>query len=105
MSAVFDRRYVKRLDGPNVKKGANKREMADQLRDDMQPLQAGARTRSARHDLVRQHRGLPDGKPRRTQRRGVRKGLEANDPAIPSSMIYAYAAIKGVFHARTRRRT
>ena len=35
MSAVFDRRYVKRLDGPNVKKGANKREMADQLREDM----------------------------------------------------------------------
>jgi myo-inositol-1-phosphate synthase len=25
--AVFDRRYVKRLDGPNVKKGANKREL------------------------------------------------------------------------------
>ena len=32
--AVFDRRYVKRLDGPNVKKGANKRELADQLRDE-----------------------------------------------------------------------
>src|SRR5688572_23185274 len=29
--AVFDRRYVKRLDGPNVKKGRNKRELADQL--------------------------------------------------------------------------
>ena len=35
MSAVFDRRYVKRLDGPNVKKGKNKREFADQLRDDI----------------------------------------------------------------------
>src|SRR5215510_5749199 len=26
MSAVFDRRYVKRLDGPNVKKGKNKKD-------------------------------------------------------------------------------
>src|SRR5512133_1558874 len=35
MPAVFDRRYVKRLDGPNVKKGKNKMELADQLREDM----------------------------------------------------------------------
>src|SRR5687768_1831453 len=33
--AVFDRRYVKRLDGPNVKKGANKRDLAEQVRDDI----------------------------------------------------------------------
>src|SRR6478609_5437551 len=36
MPAVFDRRYVKRLDGPNVKKGKNKKDLADQLREDMQ---------------------------------------------------------------------
>src|SRR5687767_8285751 len=35
MPAVFDRRYVKRLDGPNVKKGKNKRELAEQLREDI----------------------------------------------------------------------
>src|SRR4051794_12364551 len=35
MPAVFDRRYVKRLDGPNVKKGKNKRDLADQLTEDM----------------------------------------------------------------------
>ena len=29
--AVFDKNYVKRLDGPNVKTGKNKRELADQL--------------------------------------------------------------------------
>src|SRR5215468_6505995 len=29
--AVFDQRYVKRLDGPNVKKGANKRDLAEQV--------------------------------------------------------------------------
>jgi myo-inositol-1-phosphate synthase len=94
MSAVFDRRYVKRLDGPNVKKGANKREMADQLRDDMQRFKqehglerlvmvwCGSTevylTESAVHANVA----------------AFEKGLEVSDPAIPSSMIYAYAAIK-----------
>ena len=33
--AVFDRQYVKRLDGPNVKKGKNKRDLAEQLREDI----------------------------------------------------------------------
>ena len=33
--AVFDKNYVKRLDGPNVKKGKNKMELAEQLRDDI----------------------------------------------------------------------
>ena len=33
--AVFDRKYVKRLDGPNVKKGKNKRELAEQVREDI----------------------------------------------------------------------
>src|SRR5881398_1449958 len=32
--AVFDRHYVKRLDGPNVKKGKNK-ELAEQVADDI----------------------------------------------------------------------
>src|SRR6266508_4046640 len=31
MPAVFDRHYVKRLDGPNLKKGKNKKDLADQL--------------------------------------------------------------------------
>src|SRR5204863_6888681 len=33
--AVFDQRYVKRLDGPNVKKGKNKRDLAEQVMDDI----------------------------------------------------------------------
>src|SRR4051812_27061374 len=35
MPAVFDRDFVKRLDGPNVKQGKNKMELADQLRADI----------------------------------------------------------------------
>ncbi|MFY9980209.1 MAG: inositol-3-phosphate synthase, partial [Candidatus Sulfotelmatobacter sp.] len=33
--AVFDHKYVKKIDGPNVKKGKNKMDLADQLRDDI----------------------------------------------------------------------
>src|SRR5436853_2047702 len=33
--AVFDQRYVKRLEGPNVKKGKNKRDLAEQVMDDI----------------------------------------------------------------------
>src|SRR5436190_15377147 len=40
MPAVFDRRYVKRLDGPNVKKGKTKKDLADQLRDDLRRFKA-----------------------------------------------------------------
>src|SRR6188474_1725289 len=34
--AVFDQRYVKRLDGPNVKKGKNKRDLAEQVMADIE---------------------------------------------------------------------
>src|SRR6186713_1265078 len=37
--AVFDQRYVKRLDGPNVKKGKNKRDLAEQVIDDIRRFQ------------------------------------------------------------------
>jgi myo-inositol-1-phosphate synthase len=92
--AVFDRRYVKRLDGPNVKKGANKRELAEQLRDDIKRFKAEHKlerlvmiwcgsteiylTESEAHASVE----------------SFEQALEANDSNIPSSMIYAYAAIK-----------
>src|SRR3954470_24929499 len=33
--AVFDQRYVKRLDGPNVKRGKNKRDLAEQVMEDI----------------------------------------------------------------------
>ena len=35
MPAVFDQRYVTRLHGPNVKRGKNKRDLAEQLRQDI----------------------------------------------------------------------
>src|ERR1700741_5235450 len=38
--AVFDKHYVKRLDGPNVKKGRNKRDLAEQVMEDIRRFKA-----------------------------------------------------------------
>jgi myo-inositol-1-phosphate synthase len=92
--AVFDRRYVKRLDGPNVKKGANKRALADQVREDIRKFKdANQLDRVAMVWCGSTEIYLTE-----TEAHGsvssFEKALEANDPAIPSSMVYAYAAIK-----------
>jgi myo-inositol-1-phosphate synthase len=93
MPAVFDRQYVKRLDGPNVKKGKNKKDLANQLIADIRKFKADNGCDrlvmlwcgSTEVFLVESavHKSIA----------AFEKGLEASDPAIPSSMIYAYAAI------------
>ncbi|MEN3336918.1 MAG: myo-inositol-phosphate synthase [Acidobacteriota bacterium] len=94
MTAVFDRRYVKRLDGPNVKKGRNKRDLADQLVEDMRAFQR----QHGCDRLVMVWCGSTEvyltESPVHETLAAFEAGLEANDDNIPSSMIYAYAAIK-----------
>jgi myo-inositol-1-phosphate synthase len=94
MPAVFDRRYVKRLDGPNVKKGKNKKDLADQLIADMRRF----KTDNGCDRLVMVWCGSTEvyltESPVHASVAALEKGLEASDDAIPSSMIYAYAAIK-----------
>ena len=93
MTAVFDQRYVKRLDGPNVKTGKNKKDLAEQLRADIRTFKKDNNLdrlvmvwcgstevfmkESAAHQSVD----------------AFEKALEANDPTIPSSMVYTYAAL------------
>ena len=94
MSAVFDRRYVKRLDGPNVKKGKNKRDLAEQLVEDMRQF----KQQNNCDRLVMIWCGSTEvyltESPSHASVEALEKGLEANDDNIPSSMIYAYAAIR-----------
>ena len=94
MSAVFDRHYVKRLDGPNVKKGKNKRDLAEQLIQDIRDFKA--RNQLDRMVLVwcGSTEIFLEEAPVHQSLAAFEKGLESSDPAIPSSMIYAYAAIK-----------
>ncbi len=94
MPAVFDRQYVKRLDGPNVKKGKTKRDLAEQLIEDIRRFKSANQL----DRLVLVWCGSTEifltETPAHQSVAAFEKALEANDPSIPSSMIYAYAAIK-----------
>ncbi len=94
MPAVFSHNYVKRLNGTNVKEGANKMELAEQLMADIARFKAekgcdrlvivwAASTEiyletSEVHETVE----------------AFEKAMYDNDERIAPSMIYAYAAIK-----------
>jgi myo-inositol-1-phosphate synthase len=92
--AVFDQRYVKRLDGPNVKKGRNKKDLAEQVVADIQRFKA----EHSLDRLVMVWCGSTEvymtESPVHQTIESFEQGLEENDPAIPSSMVYAYAAIR-----------
>jgi myo-inositol-1-phosphate synthase len=93
LKAVFDHNYVKRLDGPNVKKGRNKMDLAEQVRADIREFKknSGATrlitiwcastesfiTPTAAHQTVK----------------SLEKAMTQNDENIPPSMIYAYASL------------
>jgi myo-inositol-1-phosphate synthase len=93
MPAVFDQQYVKRLTGTNVKSGKTKRELAEQLRQDIREFKR-------RHQCDRLvmvwcastevfiapgpvHQSLAT----------LEKAMAENDPAIAPSMLYAWAAL------------
>jgi myo-inositol-1-phosphate synthase len=94
MAAVFDQRYVKRLDGPNVKKGKNKRDLADQVVADIRAF----KSKHGCDRLVMIWTGSTEvfmtQTPAHASLAAFEKALEQSDDSIPSSMVYAYAAIR-----------
>ena len=92
--AVFDKNYVKKLDGPNVKKAKNKMDLAEQLRDDIRDFKKS----SGAERLVMIWCGSTETfiKPGKVHKsiETFEKGLLASDASIAPSMIYAYAALK-----------
>jgi len=94
MKAVFDKKYVKKLDGKHIKHADTKYELAQMLMDDIKQFKE-------KHDLTNVimvwcasteiyieeqevHKSLEN----------FEKGLKENNEAISPSMIYAYAALK-----------
>ncbi|MBE3131903.1 MAG: inositol-3-phosphate synthase [Acidobacteria bacterium] len=92
--AVFDQRYVKRLDGPNVKKGRTKRDLAEQVIADIRKFKADR----ALDRLVMIWCGSTEIFMTETEAHqtieAFEHALDTNDVAIPSSMVYAYAALR-----------
>jgi myo-inositol-1-phosphate synthase len=100
MPAVFDNKYVTRINGSNVKKGKTKRDLAEQLRQDIRDFKA-------KHKLDRvvivwcasTEIFIKPG-PQHATIEQFEKAMERNDEAIAPSMLYAYAAImEGVPYA------
>jgi myo-inositol-1-phosphate synthase len=93
LPAVFDHNYVRNIQGPNVKKGKNKMELAEQLRQDIRDF----RKSSGAERLVMIWCGSTEIflKPGAVHQsvKSFEKGLEKSDPDIAPSMVYAYAAL------------
>ena len=91
--AVFDQNYVKLLSGKNVKKGKNKMELAEQLRQDIRDFKSS----SGASRLVMLWCGSTEIflQPTRVHSSiaAFEKGMMNNDENIAPSMIYAYAAL------------
>jgi myo-inositol-1-phosphate synthase len=93
MPAVFDNKYVTRINGTNVKTGKTKRDLAEQLRQDI-------RTFKAKHGLDRvvlvwcgSTEIFIKAGPQHATLEQFERAMEQNDDAIAPSMLYAYAAI------------
>jgi myo-inositol-1-phosphate synthase len=93
MKAVFDKRYVKKLDGPNVKKGANWWELAEQLKEDIKKFQNEKNIDRTVMIWCGSTEIYLEPKPVHESLKAFEEGLKNNDPAISPSMVYAYAAL------------
>jgi len=92
--AVFDKNYVKKLDGPNVKKGKNKKDLVEQVREDIHEFKHSCGADRlvmiwcASTETFIQQSGVHQSVD------AFEKGLLVNDESIAPSMIYAYAALQ-----------
>ena len=94
MKAVFDKSYVKNLDGKHIKQAATKYDLAMAVMDDIENFReandcnrvvivwCGSTEKYIEESEV--HLSIES----------FEEGLKNNDPAIAPSMIYAYAALK-----------
>ncbi len=94
MPAVFEHRYVTRIDGPNIKKQTNKKELAEALIEDIRQFkETSGATRTVMvwcgSTEIFQKAGAAH-----QSLKAFEEGLEKSDPEIAPSQIYAYAALK-----------
>ncbi len=93
MPAVFDNKYVTRLNGTNVKTGKTKRDLAEQLRQDIRDFKA--RNKLDRVVIVwcaSTEIFIRPG-PQHATVEQFERAMDNNDDAIAPSMLYAYAAM------------
>lgn len=94
MKAVFDNRYVKRLEGKNIKTGKNKMDLAEQLIEEIAEFKQ--KNNCARLVMIWAASTEVFLEPTEAHQsiEAFEKALYDNDENIAPSMIYAYASIK-----------
>ena len=94
MKAVFDQSYVKRLNGTNVKEGASKFELAEQLIEEIAEFKR--RNKCSRLVIVWAASTEIFLKPHAVHKtlKSFEQAMRDNHKAIAPSMVYAYAALK-----------
>ncbi len=94
MKAVFDQAYIRNIDGPNVKTGASKMALAEALMDDIKGFKAANNCDRLVMVWCGSTEMYIEEKPVHSTLSKLEEGLRNNDPDIPPSMIYVYAALK-----------
>ncbi len=94
MKAVFDKDFVKRLEGSHVKTGATKMDLADQLRADIRNfMKENGCDRGVMVWCASTEVYTPASAVHATLK-SFEEGLRNNDPAISPSQIYTYASLR-----------
>jgi len=93
MPAAFEQTYVKRLEGKNVKKEKTKKATAEALRKDIRDFKAKHGCERLVMIWCASTEIFIQPGPAHQTLESFEKAMEANDPTIAPSMLYAYAAI------------
>jgi myo-inositol-1-phosphate synthase len=93
MPAVFDQYYVKRLDGPNVKRARNRMDLVEGIRKDIRDFKAAnGCDRLVMVWCASTEIFLEEG-PAHQNLEDFEAAIESGDESIAPSMLYAYAAL------------
>lgn len=93
MPAVFDSRYVTRLHGTNVKRGKNKRDLAEQLRQDIRDFKATHQLDRVVMVWCASTEVYIQPGPQHATLAAFEAAMECDDEMIAPSMLYAWAAL------------
>jgi myo-inositol-1-phosphate synthase len=91
--AVFDHNYVKKIDGPNVKKGKNKMDLVEQVRADIRDFRKSSKATRLITIWCGSTESYIEPTAAHQSVKAFEKALTQNDENIAPSMIYAYASL------------
>ncbi|MCZ7528495.1 MAG: inositol-3-phosphate synthase [Acidimicrobiia bacterium] len=94
MAAAFDPAYVKRLDGPNVKGRLHKRALLESIRADIQAFRDEHLVERMVMLWCASTEVFIEPGPAHADLDAFERAIDADDPQIAPSMLYAYAALQ-----------